>query len=204
METKKEKLIKMLNLEKENLEGSYKGFFCDGGFYDSPREILYKMGFTTCFYEAWYYEKMTLESENLLFELIEGDIYLFDLNEYDTTLNTDDLNDFYDEIDETKGLEYLNFEEIEEYINFSDDEKEKIKFLLDENLASDFEEAKTKIDEIIVYEDWEQITDEFIETNFYNVPENAKFYLDREAIRRDLEINGSFWEFGNQIFEVAY
>lgn len=204
MENKKQTLIKKLHLE-ETEQGHYTGFYCDGGFYDGLREFLYKLGFETIFYEDWYYEKMALKDENLYFELVEGDLYLYDFNEFETSLNFDDLTDFYENYEEEqKNLNNLNFEEINDFMSLSDDEREILIFLLSENLANDLEDAKDKMCDVAVYEDWGEITEQFIESNFSSVPDSLKYYIDEEKIQRELEINGSFYEYNNKIIEVYY
>jgi len=206
MESKKikQQLIKKYDLE-EAQKGYFKGFFCDGGYYDSLKDDLYKIGFKTIFYEDWYYIQYIKEDENLLFKLIEGDLYLYDLNDYEeTSLNVDELKDFFEDIEEIKELQNLDFEEIEEYLNLDDNEKEILNFLLSENLAYDFEEAKEKIEEVYIYDSWDEVTEQFIENNFSEVPDSLKWYIDEDKIKNELEINGSYYEYNCQILEVVF
>jgi len=203
MENTKQQLIKSMGLNKVE-KGLYKGFYCDGGYYDNLKDYLFNAGFKTIFYDDWYYIKYIKEDENLLFYLIEGDLYLYDLNEYDTTLKAIDLKGFFEEVEEVEGFQNLNFEEIEYYLSLNESEKEILNFLISENWADSFQEAKEKIENVYIYEDWEEIIQHFIECSFCDVPENVLNYIDEDKIKRDLEIEGNYYEFNNKIYEYLY
>ncbi len=80
-----------------------------------------------------------------------------------------------------------------------------VKILLDYGLASSLEDAISKIDEVIVYEDSsmtdiaEQYIDEYVDLNGYSPL--IIHHIDYEGIGRDLEIEGSYYKDGSDIFE---
>ena len=80
-----------------------------------------------------------------------------------------------------------------------------VKVLLENGLASSLEDAISKIDEVIVYEDstMTDIAEQYIEENtdlngYHPLIVN---HIDYEGIGRDLQIEGDFYQDGSDYFE---
>ena len=80
-----------------------------------------------------------------------------------------------------------------------------VKVLVENGLASSLEDAISKIDEVIVYEDSsmrdiaEQYIEEYTDLNGYHPL--IIHHIDYEGIGRDLEIEGSYFRDGADIFQ---
>ena len=116
---------------------------------------------------------------------------------------TDFECDYYD-VDEYENIPKLNeMTELMEGLN--DYEKKAVKFLLDNYLVNSFEEALEKYDEVIIYEDcsmydiaYDLIQESF---DFEKIPANLSNYIDYNALARDLEIEGRYYEVDNAVYE---
>ena len=90
-------------------------------------------------------------------------------------------------------------EELEEY------ELKSVKFLLDYGFADSIEEAINNIDNVIIYENstMEDMAYNLIQEiyNIDNLPSLISNHIDYQGVARDLEINGNFYEEGENIYE---
>ncbi|WP_434580460.1 antirestriction protein ArdA [Sulfurimonas sp. NW15] len=110
----------------------------------------------------------------------------------------------YMEIDEYANLTKHN-EVAEAMEAMSEYEIKIIKFLLDNHIVSDIFEAIEQRDDVRVYEDqtMEDIAYDLIEEcyNLDNIPSIISNNIDYKSIARDLEIEGSYYKFGSDIYE---
>lgn len=130
-----------------------------------------------------------LKSENLHFGV---DAEEWEIMDYDTDIDIN-LDSCYQDI--------RKLQELDELLNNSDSEEiEKIKYLI--YLGYDIKDIHQEaLENLYVYEDWESVTDEFVDL-YLEVSYDSKIYnyIDHAAIQRDLEIDG-FTEYGNKIFK---
>lgn len=114
-----------------------------------------------------------------------SDVEIFPIGEYD---NLDELNQKLNLIEEVDESDHI-----------------KLKFLLDNNLVSSLEEAIEKIDDVIYHQDstMRDIAEEYIYTcyDLDTLPKIIAHHIDYDGIARDLEIDGSFYQEGLDIFE---
>ena len=108
--------------------------------------------------------------------------------------------------------------EVHEYANLHDLNKDiealealeptdipKVAFLLEEGISSKIEYAMEKIDDIIIYEDCnmteiaEQYIDDYVDLNGYQ-PIIVN-HIDYEGMGRDLELDGSYYHVGSDIYQ---
>lgn len=86
-------------------------------------------------------------------------------------------------------------------------ELKAIAFLLSESLATDIDDAISKADDVRIYENqtMEDIAYDLIQ-DCYNIHELSPIianHIDYEGIGRDLEMDGSYFEVGNDIYEYV-
>lgn len=107
--------------------------------------------------------------------------------------------------------EYSNLFELNNQLQLladkSDYELKAISFLLSEGLAVDIEAAIYKCDDVRIYENqnMEDIAYDLIQ-ECYNIHELSPIianHIDYEGIGRDLELDGCYFEIGNDIFEYV-
>lgn len=112
-----------------------------------------------------------------------------------------DEEEFF-EVGEYEDLYKLN-EKIQELDEC--DNKKEIAFLLRENLVRDIEEAKEKADEVIIYENqkMEDIAYEMMQEqhNADALPSLIANNIDYEGIGQELEMEGTYYEVGRDIYE---
>jgi len=103
----------------------------------------------------------------------------------------------YMKIDEYANITELN-EIAEKMEELDDEEVVAITLLLENNLVSDLNEALNHLDDIYCTNEtkMEDIAFNYIEESgaLSALPENLQFYFDYEALGRDMEINGSYFE----------
>ena len=111
--------------------------------------------------------------------------------------------DYYD-VDEYENISTLN-KMAQSVENLSNEEKNGVKFLLENHLVNNFEEALEKYEDVIIHED---MTMEDIAYNFvnecYSLENLAPIIannIDYEKIGRELEIDGSYFQIGSDIYE---
>ena len=116
---------------------------------------------------------------------------------------TDFECDYYD-VDEYENIDNLNniahsMESLNDY------ERKAVKFLLDNYLVNNFEEALEKYDDVIIYEDCSMydIAYDIVQESFdvEKIPANFSNYIDYNALARDLEYEGRYYEVDNTVYE---
>ncbi len=113
----------------------------------------------------------------------------------------------YMEVEEYSNIDKLN--EIAEAMEEIDEDGVKaIKFLMDNNLVKDiFEAIDSYEDSVRIYENqsMEDIAYDLIEEcySFENIPDIISNNIDYEKIGRDLEIEGSYYKIGLDIYEYV-
>lgn len=82
--------------------------------------------------------------------------------------------------------------------SLSEDEQTAVKIMLDNYIVNDITEAKEHIEDLICTNETSM---EDIAYNYVNncglldtMPENLRYYFDYEALGRDMELNGSYYE----------
>lgn len=103
--------------------------------------------------------------------------------------------------------EYSNVYELnescEELSDFDEDDLKKISYLVD-NVGYELDDAMSKYDEVIIYENMrlidvvEQYIDETVDMS--NIPTIIANNIDYESIKRDFEISGEFEEIDNDVY----
>ncbi len=116
---------------------------------------------------------------------------------------TDYECDFLD-IGEYDSIEELNrIAEVAESLN--EYELKAVRFLMDNHLVNGFEEALEKYEDVIIHEDMsmEDIAYEYINEcyNLDDMPSLIANNIDYEKIGRELEMGGSYYTAGSDIFE---
>ena len=107
-------------------------------------------------------------------------------------------------VNEHQDIYKLN-EMAEALENLNEEEQQMVKFLLDNYLVSNFDEAIQKYDDVRVYSDssMEDIAYDYV-NECYNLDEIAPIItnnIDYEKIGRDLEIEGAYYKVGSDIYE---
>jgi antirestriction protein len=114
-----------------------------------------------------------------------GDVEFFSIDEYD---NIYELN-----------AKLQAIEEVEAY------KHKAIAFLLSEGLANDLDDAISKADDVRVYEgqSMEDIAYDLLQECYGvdTLPSIIANHIDYGGIARDLEMDGTYFEMGNDIFE---
>ena len=115
----------------------------------------------------------------------------------------------YDDYEFISVEEYSDVYELNDQLGLlefkSDHELKAISFLLSEGLAMDIEDAISKADDVRVYENqsMEDIAYDLLQ-DCYSVdtlPSIIANNICYESVARDLEIDGTYFEMGNDIFE---
>jgi antirestriction protein len=114
-----------------------------------------------------------------------GDVEFFTVGEFD---NIFELNEKLQAIKDVDSNKY-----------------KAISFLLSEGIAMDVEDAISKTDDVIVHENktMEDVAYYLIQ-DCYNIHELSPIianHIDYDGIARDLEMDGTYFEMGNDIFE---
>ncbi len=113
---------------------------------------------------------------------------------------TDYIAEF--DIDEYSDIDTLN-NQAEIYSNLDDDDLIKIKYLVDYHGYNTFD-AIEKIDDVDLYEDtsMKDLAEMFVDEGLYGtIPESLSYYLDYDAIARDLSFD--YDEVDNNVLRVA-
>jgi len=154
---------------------------------------------------AWYQLPMSnvLLAEGIENILQEGKKVCRDISEHEEYFITDYECD-YMEINEYSNITKLNMI-AETMKEINEDDTKIIKFLLDNHIVSDILEAIEQKDDVRVYEDqtMEDIAYNFIEEccNLDNIPFIISNNIDYASIARDMEIEGSYFKVGHDIYE---
>lgn len=96
--------------------------------------------------------------------------------------------------------EYENLEELNNFVNtycqLDEYEKIAVRFLINEQYCS-FNEALKDKDNLTIYQadSYQELAYEFVEEGFFgSIPENLEYYVDYEAIAKDLAIDYTEFE----------
>jgi len=141
-----------------------------------------KQGEALCFMQTQYYEN---HEEHYISDYQWDDISVFSINEYDDIYK---LN--------------KNLKTLEEH---GKDDLDAIRFLLNENLASNIDDALTKLDDVIVHYDstMESIAQDLLKEcyDLEIIPSIIANNIDYESIARDLELEGNYYKNNGVIYE---
>ena len=89
--------------------------------------------------------------------------------------------------------------------DLDEDEKKNINFLLDNNLASDLDEAIERLDDVIVHKesDMKSVAQEYIEENILldKLPDIIRNNIDYKGVATDLGHDGNYFEIDGDVFE---
>jgi len=115
----------------------------------------------------------------------------------------------YDNYEFITVKEYSDVYELNDQLGLlefkSDHELKAISFLLSEGLAIDIEDAISKVDDVRVYEgqSMEDIAYDLLQDCYGadTLPSIIANNIDYASVARDLEIDGTYIEMGNDIFE---
>jgi len=154
---------------------------------------------------SWYQLPM---NDDLLAESIEnvlrdGKMICEDEHFHEEYFITDYESDVL-EVGEYEDIYKLN-KMAEELENLNENEQMAVKFLLNNGLVSDFDEAIEKYDDVRIYENqtMEDIAYDYV-NDCYNLDELAPIIannIDYVSIARDMEIDGNFYQIDNNIYE---
>ena len=153
----------------------------------------------------WYEFPMNtkLLAESVEDVLREGKMICEDEHFHEEYFITDYESDIF-KIDEYEDIFKLN-EKVKLIDELDEDSKKSIRFLIDNNLVNDFEEALERREDVIIHEEMsmEDIAYEFV-TECYNLDELAPIIannIDYSQIGREIEMDGRHFVEGNTIFE---
>jgi hypothetical protein len=115
----------------------------------------------------------------------------------------------YDDYEFIPIEEYSNIHELNDQLSLlefkSDHELKAISFLLSEGLAMDIEDAISKADDVRVYENqnMEDIAYDLLQDCYSidTLPSIIANNISYEDVARELEMDGTYFEMGNDIFE---
>lgn len=131
-----------------------------------------------------------------------------DSEEHEECFITDFEWDDYEfmSIGEYSSVYQLN-EQLEPLEFKSDYELKAISFLLSEGIVSDMDEAIEKADDVVIYQNqsMEDIAYDLLQ-DCYGVdklPSIISNHIDYESIGRELEMDGRYYEVGNDIYEYC-
>ena len=114
-------------------------------------------------------------------------------------------HEFYD-IDEYENIYNLN-EQLQELKYKPAHELKAISFLITESIATDIADAITKADDVHIYENYsmEDIAYDLMQESYQAdlLPSIIANNIDYEAIARELEYDGYYYEVGSDIYEYV-
>lgn len=178
----------MLNIYLTDLSAYNKGYLIgewinlpNGNLGQVLNKIL-KSGEALCFLECGYYE---LHEEYFITDFEWEEVAIFSIGEYE---NLEELN---------SKLELLQ--------DLSISEQKAVKFLLEQNFATDITDAISKVDDVLIHEN-SSLSDVAYDliNECYDIdklPSIIANNIDYDSIARDLEIEGRFYEVDSDIYE---
>lgn len=120
-----------------------------------------------------------------------------------------ECEEFFQEVGEYTNVYGLNSEVVQfNELCLDEYQKKSVKFLMSSNICSNLDGAIEKLDEVVIYEDFDfeklsyQIADEIYCLDDY--PQFVSNYFDYEALARDLELEGFYHEMDGDIFYCPY
>ena len=114
-----------------------------------------------------------------------SDLDLFEIDEYE---------DLYDLNDNLKLLSDLDRDTLK-----------AVKFLLDEGITMDIEDAISRAEDVIIHHNYtiEDVAYDLIHEcyNLKDIPDLIANNIDFDGIARDIEYDGTYWEIGGDVYE---
>jgi len=108
------------------------------------------------------------------------------------------------EIDEYDDLFVLN-QEVQLLADLSKDKLKAVKFLLNEGITVDIEDAISRAEDVTIYHNYtiEDIAYDLIHEcyNLKDIPPLIANNIDYDSIARDLEYHGTYWELSGDVYE---
>ena len=149
---------------------------------DETLAKILRAGEAMCFIEENYFEK---HEEYFITDYEWEDIELFEINEFENIFS---LNETLFRLEQ-----------------FNQRDLKAIVFLLSEQIASNLEDAITKADDVVIYEN-QTISDVAYEllNECYDIdklPSLIINHIDYDGIARDLEIDGNYTVIDNDVYE---
>jgi antirestriction protein len=117
----------------------------------------------------------------------------------------------WDDIDLKEIDEYENIYDLNDELKLLGDlDKEKlkaVKFLLDEGITLDIEDAISRAEDVIVHHNYtmEDVAYDLLHEcyNLKDIPPLIANNIDYDGIARDLEYDGTYWEIGGDVYEYT-
>ena len=107
-------------------------------------------------------------------------------------------------IDEYANIHDLN-DELKILVNLDNDHLKAVKFLLDEQITIDIEDAISRAEDVIIHHnyDMEDVAYDLIAScyNLKDIPSLIANNIDYDGIARDLENDGTYWEIAGDVYE---
>ena len=108
------------------------------------------------------------------------------------------------EIDEYENIYDLN-NELRLVTDLNRDQLKAVKFLLDEGITSDIEDAICRAEDVTIHHNYtmEDIAYDLLHEcyNLETIPSIIANNIDYDGIARDLEYEGVYWEIGGDVYE---
>ncbi len=108
------------------------------------------------------------------------------------------------EIDEYENIYNLN-DELKLLVDLDKDKLKAVKFLLDEGITLDIEDAISRAEDVIIHanQSMEDVAVELIEScyDLKDIPSIIANNINYDAIARDLEHDGTYWEISGDVYE---
>lgn len=108
------------------------------------------------------------------------------------------------DIDEYENIYDLN-NELKLLVDLDKDQLKAVKFLLDEGITLDIEDAISRAEDVIIHsnQSMEDVAFELIEScyDLQDIPSIIANNINYDAIARDLEHDGIYWDISGDIYE---
>ena len=117
----------------------------------------------------------------------------------------------WDDIDLKQIDEYENIYDLNDELTLlgalDKDKLKAVKFILDEGITVDMEDAISRAEDVIIHNnyDMEDIAYDLIEScyNLKEIPDLIANNIDYDGIARDLEQDGTYWEIDGDVYEYC-
>ena len=108
------------------------------------------------------------------------------------------------EIDEYENIYDLN-DELRLLADLDKDKLKAVKFLLEEGITLDIEDAIIRAEDVIIHHNYcmEDVAYDLIDSsyNLKDIPTLIANNIDYDGIARDLDQDGTYWELGGDVYE---